>query len=117
MNEQLEPDTSQQQIARVTRVTPAPTQEVTETSQFPYENTPDFQQWKQQKLREAQAYLKDAWAMEVSVDKLVLRRDDMGYPDDIRRVAAHKQILGNQRYRSANGEEILGSYNTWRSLD
>lgn len=85
-------------------------------SQFPYENTPEFQQWKTQKLREAQEYLKSAWAMDFPVEKLVLRRDDLGFPDNIRRAAAHKQILANQRYRSADGE-ILGSYNTWRSLD
>lgn len=113
MSEQSDLDTLQQKV----KATFTPAQSLAETSQFPYENTPEFQQWKQGKLAEAQAYLKDAWGMEVSINKLVLRRDDMGFPDNVRRVAAHKQILANQRYRSANEEEILGSYNTWRSLD
>jgi hypothetical protein len=84
-------------------------------SQAEYEATSEFQKFREDKLREAQAYLKDAWGLIVETDKLVLWRDDAGFPDSVGRSTSHKQIVANQKFRSADGS-TLGNYNIWRSL-
>ncbi|MEG4807939.1 hypothetical protein QUA82_09940 [Microcoleus sp. F8-D3] len=88
----------------------------TPPNQSEYEATPEFQNWKQEQLSEAQAYLKNAWGMEMPIEKLVLWRDDAGFPDPVRWAGAHKQILANRKFRDKNGN-TLGNYNIWRSLD
>jgi hypothetical protein len=82
----------------------------------PASTHPKFEQWKQTKLLEAQTYLKNAWGMEVAIDKLVLHPDNAGFPDPVRWAGAHKQILANMKFKDEN-DEVLNSYNIWRSLD
>ena len=85
-----------------------------------HEKTPEFQKWKAERLAETQKYMKEAWGFgeeATSLEKLVLLRDGLGFPDPIRRAAAHKIQVANQVFRRDENGIPKETYSVWRSLD
>ncbi|WP_293134616.1 hypothetical protein [Microcoleus sp. bin38.metabat.b11b12b14.051] len=79
------------------------------------QSTPEFQAWKESKIKEALVYARTAWKMEIPREKLILRAVDDGFPDFDRQQMGHKILLSNLFYTQATGERT--NHFIWRSLD
>jgi hypothetical protein len=87
------------------------------------EKTPEFESWKNSKLREWSQYLKSNWNITVSPEKLVLLEQGGGFPDPGNR-KAYAMIGSNNNYilpgssvvavNPATGRNM--TYSLWRPL-
>ena len=67
------------------------------------EETPEFEAWKNSKIKEWIAYLKSAWNLPVLAEDLVLMEENIGFPDPELRQVAHK-IVGSNLFFKLTGE-------------
>lgn len=84
-------------------------------SQKEIEATPGFKAWEEAKKKEAKNYVSAAFGLVVTLEDLVVWRDDAGWPDPLGRAGSHKIIVSNQKYKDDQGN-TLGNYNVWRKL-
>src|SRR5687767_7813280 len=85
------------------------------------ETTPEFQTWKQAKLNEVSAYLRDNWRMDVGVEQSVMAPQFV-FPDRENR-RAYASVSAGQSFRGEDGAIAINpatgqsmTYTVWRKI-
>lgn len=87
------------------------------------EKTPEFEAWKSAKIQESLNYLRGNWKMDITVEKLVIREDFLGFPDYENR-RAYSAVWSYNYTNPLTGEVIINPatgrqmhYKIWRKID
>lgn len=123
MDETTIEGTTQQLTELRAKIEDSQTSPAIENVPIDLEKTPEFEAWKQEKIRGSLNYLRENWGMEIAIENLLMREDILGFPDP-KNKRAYAVVWGHNYVDTATGEIIVNPmtgrqmiYRIWRKID